>query len=302
MQLGMVGLGKMGANMTVRLSRGGHDVVVFDVDEDAIVQVSERAANASGASSLAELVSRLESPRTVWLMVPSGQVTDSTIEELAIHLEAGDTVIDGGNTRFTDSLNHAETLAARDIDFVDAGTSGGVWGLEEGYCLMVGAKEDVFARLEPIFKSLAPADGYARVGEPGAGHFTKMVHNGIEYALMQAYGEGFDILAGSEFDLKIDEIAEVWRRGSVIRSWLLDLAASALRKDPGLEQISGFVQDSGEGRWTVETAVSQATPAPTIAMALFARFASRQEDSFANRMIAALRHEFGGHSVEARRG
>jgi len=300
-QLGMVGLGKMGANMSVRLSRGGHDVLVFDVDKDAIAQVSQRAENASGASSLADLASKLESPRTVWIMVPSGDITDATIEELANHLEAGDTVIDGGNSRYTASLGHAETLAAKDIDFVDAGTSGGVWGLEEGYCLMVGAKDDVFARLEPIFKTLAPPDGYARVGEPGAGHFTKMVHNGIEYALMQAYGEGFDILAGSEFDLKIDEIAEVWRHGSVIRSWLLDLAASALSRDPGLEQISGFVQDSGEGRWTVETAVNQATPAPTIAMALFARFASRQEDSFSNRMIAALRHEFGGHSVEAHR-
>lgn len=302
MQLGMVGLGKMGANMTVRLSRGGHDVVVFDVDKDAIHQVSERADNASGASSLGDLVSKLEAPRAVWTMVPSGEITDATIAELANHLETGDTVIDGGNSRYTDSLGHAKTLAAKDIDFVDAGTSGGIWGLEEGYCLMVGAKDDVFARVEPIFKSLAPPDGYARVGDPGAGHFTKMVHNGVEYALMQAYGEGFDILAGSEFDLKIDEIAEVWRHGSVIRSWLLDLAASALRKDPGLEQISGFVQDSGEGRWTVETAVSQATPAPTIAMALFARFASRQEDSFSYRMIAALRHEFGGHSVEARRG
>jgi 6-phosphogluconate dehydrogenase len=300
-QLGMVGLGKMGANMTVRLSRGGHDIVVFDVDKNAIDRVTERATNASGATSLAKLASKLESPRTVWVMVPSGAITDSTIEELGNHLEAGDTIIDGGNSRYKDSLSHAETLALKSIDFVDAGTSGGVWGLEEGYCLMVGAKDDVFARLEPIFKTLAPPDGYARVGEPGSGHFTKMVHNGIEYALMQAYGEGFDILAGSEFDLKIDEIAEVWRHGSVVRSWLLDLAASALSKDPGLEQISGFVQDSGEGRWTVEAAVSQATPAPTIAMALFARFASRQEDSFANRMIAALRHEFGGHSVEAHR-
>jgi 6-phosphogluconate dehydrogenase len=299
-QLGMVGLGKMGANMTVRLSRGGHDVVVFDVDKDTISHVSELADNASGAASLGDLVGKLDPPRAVWTMVPSGVITDATIEELATHLEPGDAVIDGGNSHYTDSLAHAEALAKKNIDFVDAGTSGGVWGLEEGYCLMVGAKAGVFARLEPIFKTLAPDDGYARVGEPGAGHFTKMVHNGIEYALMQAYGEGFDILAGSEFDLKIDEIAEVWRHGSVVRSWLLDLAASALSKDPGLEQISGFVQDSGEGRWTVETAVNQATPAPTIAMALFARFASRQDDSFANRMIAALRHEFGGHPVEAR--
>jgi len=296
----MVGLGKMGANMTVRLSRGGHDLVVFDVDKDAITHVSELADNASGAASIADLAGKLEPPRAVWTMVPSGVITDATIEELATHLEPGDAVIDGGNSHYTDSLAHAEALAKKNIDFVDAGTSGGVWGLEEGYSLMIGAKADVFARLEPIFETLGPADGYARVGEPGAGHFTKMVHNGIEYALMQAYGEGFDILAGSEFDLKIDEIAEVWRHGSVIRSWLLDLAASALSKDPGLEQISGFVQDSGEGRWTVETAVNQGTPAPTIAMALFARFASRQDDSFANRMIAALRHEFGGHSVEAR--
>ena len=302
MQLGMVGLGRMGANMTVRLSRGGHEVVAFDVNADAVADVTGRAEHSTGASSLDELVSRLDEPRTVWLMVPAGDITDSTIAELAGYLDRGDVVIDGGNSRYTSSLEHARRLDGNGIEFVDAGTSGGVWGLEEGYCLMIGAKEEVFDRLEPIFATLAPEGGYARVGPPGAGHFTKMVHNGIEYALMQAYGEGFDILANSEFDLELDEVAEVWRHGSVIRSWLLDLVASALKKDPNLEKISGFVEDSGEGRWTVEAAISQATPAPTIALALFRRFASRQDNSFANRIIAALRHEFGGHAVKARDG
>ncbi|MGH2749398.1 MAG: phosphogluconate dehydrogenase (NAD(+)-dependent, decarboxylating) [Actinomycetota bacterium] len=300
MQLGMVGLGRMGANMTVRLSRGGHEVVAFDVDAGAISSVTQRAENSSGASSLGDLVSKLTTPRTVWIMVPAGEITDSTIAELSKLLEAGDALIDGGNSRYTDSLGHAAALKEKGIDFVDVGTSGGVWGLDEGYCLMVGADQAVFERLEPIFATLAPENGYARVGEPGAGHFTKMVHNGIEYALMQAYGEGFDILANSDLDLKVEQIAEVWRHGSVVRSWLLDLAASALRKDPGLEQISGFVEDSGEGRWTVEAAIDQRTPAPTIALALFSRFASRRDDTFTNRMIAALRHEFGGHAVQAR--
>ncbi len=297
----MVGLGKMGSNMTVRLSRGGHDVVAFDVDESVVTSVTEQADRSTGAHSLADLVEQLDAPRTVWIMVPAGEVTDSTIDELASHMEAGDVVVDGGNSRYTESVKHADALNHKGIDFVDAGTSGGVWGLAEGYCLMIGAERSVFERLEPIFATLAPPDGYALVGEPGAGHFTKMVHNGIEYALMQAYGEGFDILASSDFNLNIEEIAEVWRHGSVIRSWLLDLAASALQKDPGLEQVSSFVQDSGEGRWTVEAAINQATPAPTIALALFSRFASRQDDSFANRMIAALRGEFGGHAVQARK-
>jgi 6-phosphogluconate dehydrogenase len=299
-QLGMVGLGRMGANMTRRLCRGGHEVVVFDVNPEVAANLTELTKNATTADSLADLVVKLEPPRTVWVMVPAGEITDSTIEALGEYLAEGDTIIDGGNSRYTDSINHAEALKQEGISFVDAGTSGGIWGLEEGYCLTVGADEAVFDRLTPIFETLAPPDGFARVGEPGAGHFAKMVHNGIEYALMQAYGEGFDILANSELDLKVDEIAEVWRHGSVVRSWLLDLAASALQKDPGLEHVSGFVEDSGEGRWTVEAAIDQSTPAPAIALALFTRFASRRSDTFANRLIAALRHEFGGHAVKER--
>jgi len=296
----MVGLGKMGANMTLRLGRGGHRVVVFDVNPDAVSGITEITENATGTSSLEELVSKLEPPRAVWVMVPSGEITDSTIEALSEYLGEGDTIIDGGNSRYTDSIDHAAALKKEGIGFVDAGTSGGIWGLDEGFCLMIGAEPSEYERLEPVFATLAPADGYARVGPPGAGHFTKMVHNGVEYALMQAYGEGFDILANSDLDLNVDEIAEVWRHGSVVRSWLLDLAASALKKDPGLESISGFVEDTGEGRWVIETAMGQSTPAPAIATALFNRFASRREDTFANRMIAALRHEFGGHAVKPR--
>ncbi|MGH2775007.1 MAG: phosphogluconate dehydrogenase (NAD(+)-dependent, decarboxylating) [Actinomycetota bacterium] len=300
MQLGMVGLGKMGASMTLRLCRGGHHVVAFDVNPDAASDLTELTGNATKASSLADLVSKLESPRSVWVMVPSGEITESTIEALSEYLAEGDTIIDGGNSRYTDSMDHATALKKEGIGFVDAGTSGGIWGLEEGFCLMIGAEPRDFEALEPIFQTLAPEDGYARVGGPGAGHYTKMVHNGIEYALMQAYGEGFDILANSDLDLKVDEIAEVWRHGSVVRSWLLDLAASALKKDPGLEGVSGFVEDSGEGRWTIEAAIDQRTPAPAIAIALFNRFASRRDDTFTNRVIAALRHEFGGHAVQPR--
>jgi len=299
-QLGMVGLGKMGANMTLRLCRGDHQVVAFDVNPEALSGITELTDNATKASSLADLVSKLEPPRAVWIMVPSGEITESTIEALSEYLAEGDTVIDGGNSRYSDSIDHATALKKEGLNFVDVGTSGGIWGLDEGFCLMIGAEREDFQALEPLFQTLAPEDGYAHVGGPGAGHFTKMVHNGIEYALMQSYGEGFDILANSELDLKVDEIAEVWRHGSVVRSWLLDLAASALKKDPGLEGISGFVEDSGEGRWTIETAIDQRTPAPTIAVALFNRFASRRDDTFANRMIAALRHEFGGHAVQPR--
>ena len=300
MQLGMVGLGKMGASMTLRLCRGGHHVVAFDVNPDAASDLTDLTDNATRANTLADLVSNLEPPRAVWVMVPSGEITESTIEALSEYLAEGDTIIDGGNSRYSDSIDHATALKKEGLNFVDVGTSGGIWGLDEGFCLMIGAEREDFEALEPIFQTLAPEDGYAHVGGPGAGHFTKMVHNGIEYALMQSYGEGFDLLANCELDLKVDEIAEVWRHGSVVRSWLLDLAASALKKDPGLESISGFVEDSGEGRWTIEAAIDQRTPAPAIAVALFNRFASRRDDTFANRMIAALRHEFGGHAVQPR--
>lgn len=296
MQIGMVGLGRMGANMTLRLLRGGHEVVAFDVNQDAVAKSASEGATAAG--SLEELVDKLDPPRAVWVMVPAGPITAGTIESLGGLLSDGDAVIDGGNSRYTDSLAHADQLRARGISFVDAGTSGGVWGLEEGYCLMIGAEEETFARLEPAFATLAPENGYARVGEPGAGHFTKMVHNGIEYGLLQAYGEGFELLHRSDFDLDLGQIAQVWRHGSVVRSWLLDLLASALTKEPDLKSVTDYVEDSGEGRWTVETAIDNAVPAPTIALSLFARFASRQDESFSAKIIAALRREFGGHAVK----
>jgi 6-phosphogluconate dehydrogenase len=295
MQIGMVGLGRMGANMTRRLLRGGHEVVVYDVVAESVTQaVKDKAV---GAESLTDLVSMLDAPRAVWLMVPAGAVASQTIEELTELLDAGDTVIDGGNSRYTDSIARANALAAKEVTLLDVGTSGGIWGLEAGFCLMIGGDAGTFSRLEPIFRTLAPENGYAHVGGSGSGHLVKMVHNGIEYALMQAYGEGFALLEGSQFDLDLAQIAEVWRYGSVIRSWLLDLAARALEGDPELATVSDYVEDSGEGRWTLQTAIDNGIPAPAIALALFNRFASRQDESFANKLIAALRREFGGHSV-----
>jgi 6-phosphogluconate dehydrogenase len=291
----MVGLGRMGANMTVRLLEGGHDVVAFDVRPEVTEEVSGRGATA--AASLSDLVGRLDAPRAVWLMVPAGDVTSRTVAELSDLLARGDTIIDGGNSNYADTLERARTLGELGINLVDAGTSGGIWGLSEGYCLMIGADEEPFARLESVFATLAPAGGYARVGRPGSGHFVKMVHNGIEYALMQSYGEGFEILETSDFDLDLVSIAELWRHGSVVRSWLLDLTASALASDPRLEQVSDYVEDSGEGRWTVQDAIDRAVPAPAIALALFARFRSRQDQSFSGRLLAALREEFGGHAT-----
>jgi 6-phosphogluconate dehydrogenase len=291
----MVGLGRMGGNMTRRLLRGGHEVVAYARQETSIRAVVQEGA--VGAGSLGDLVEKLEPPRAVWLMVPAGDVTEGVIGELADLLAAGDTIIDGGNSRYRDSIARSQSLRGRDISFIDSGTSGGIWGLEEGYCLMIGAEQSDFTRLEPVFETLAPQDGYAHVGPPGAGHFVKMVHNGVEYALMEAYGEGFEILKSSDFDIDLAQVAEVWRRGSVVRSWLLDLAASALNKDPDLGSIAGYVEDSGEGRWTLETAIDNAVPAPAIALALFRRFASRQDESFSNKMLAALRREFGGHAV-----
>jgi 6-phosphogluconate dehydrogenase len=295
MQIGMVGLGRMGGNMTRRLLREGHQVVGYAHDPESVRAVESEGA--SGAGSLEELVTKLEEPRSVWLMIPAGDPTEETIARLLELLEPGDVVVDGGNSKYTDSVRRAKELSSRGVSFVDAGTSGGIWGLENGYCLMIGAERDAFDRLEPIFSALAPNGGYAHVGPPGAGHFTKMVHNGVEYALMQAYGEGFEILRAGEFDLDLAQIAEVWRHGSVVRSWLLDLAATALGRDPDLEDVSGFVEDSGEGRWTVQHAIDNAVPAPTITLSLFRRFASRQDESFSNKMLAALRQEFGGHAV-----
>ena len=296
MQLGMVGLGKMGTGMARRLLRGEHEVVAFDVNPQAVESLA--ADGATGATSLADLVERLTPPRAVWLMVPAGDVTKETIERLITLLESGDALVDGGNSRYTDSVAHAAALSERGIFFLDAGTSGGVWGLEEGFCLMVGAEEKSFARLEPAFATLAPENGYARVGRPGAGHFVKMIHNGIEYGVMQAYAEGFEMLERGEFETDLAQVSELWRHGSVVRSWLLDLTAAALARDPGLDGVAPYVADSGEGRWTVETAVELGVPTPAIASALFARFASRDDDSFSLKLLAAMRQSFGGHTVK----
>ncbi len=291
----MVGLGRMGSNMTLRLLRGGHEVVVYDVDAEA-VQASA-AEGATAADSLTDLVSQLEPPRAVWVMVPAGAITEKAVADVADLLRAGDTIIDGGNSRYTDTVERASKLFKKGISLVDCGTSGGIWGLDEGFCLMIGSDVEEFERLEPIFRTLAPDDGYARVGPPGAGHFVKMVHNGIEYSLMQGYAEGFELMRASEFDLDLTQISEVWRHGSVVRSWLLDLLASALTEDPGLTRLSDYVEDSGEGRWTLEEAIAHAVPMPGLAAALFTRFASRQDESFAGKVLAALRKEFGGHAV-----
>ena len=287
MQLGMVGLGRMGANMSERLRRGRHEVIGYDRDP----AVSE-------VGSLSELVDKLAAPRVAWVMVPAGDPTEQTIQELAGLLQPGDLIVDGGNSNFRDSMRRGAELEQRELLFMDAGTSGGIWGLEVGYCLMVGGSDAAFRRVEPALKTLAPADGYAHVGPAGAGHFTKMVHNGIEYAMLQAYAEGFEILKASQFDLDLHQTASLWNHGSVVRSWLLELAERAFARDPELSEIRGYVEDSGEGRWTVFEAINQDVPAPAIAASLFARFASRQEDAFAMKVIAALRNEFGGHAVE----
>jgi 6-phosphogluconate dehydrogenase len=285
----------MGANMATRLIRGGHEVVAFDVDREAVNKAAE--AGAIPADSLEDAVSKLDPPRIVWLMVPAGDITTDTIEQIGNLLGDGDAVIDGGNSRYTDSIARAEALESKGVSFLDAGTSGGIWGLEAGFCLMVGGDRDAFEMAEPIFETLAPENGYAHVGPSGAGHFTKMVHNGIEYALMQAYGEGFELLHESDFDLDTSQIAELWRHGSVVRSWLLDLAAKAFESDHDLEEVAPYIDDSGEGRWTLNYAIEHAVPVPTIATALFARFASRQDASFSGKVIAALRKEFGGHAT-----
>lgn len=298
MQIAMVGLGKMGANMAERLLRGGHDVVAYDLNEAAI-QAAE-AKGAVGVRTLDEVAASLSSPRVVWVMVPSGAATEATVEALAARLAPGDVIIDGGNSNYKDSMRRAATLAERGVDFVDVGTSGGIWGLQEGYSLMIGGEEAVVERLRPVFATLAPAPdrGWGRVGPAGAGHFTKMIHNGIEYGLMQAYAEGFAILrAKRDFDLSLHQIAEIWRYGSVVRSWLLDLTADALAGDEELLAIKAWVPDSGEGRWTVFEAVDLDVAAPVITMALQRRLRSREEAPFADKLLAAMRNQFGGHAV-----
>ena len=283
--------------MVRRLLRGGHGVVVFDVDPDAAAALQREGAVA--APSVEALVAGLDAPRVVWVMVPAGPVTDATIGEAARWMEEGDVVVDGGNSRYSETVALHASLGKRGIELVDAGTSGGVWGLEKGYALMVGAEPDAFALIESVLRTLAPEGGYAHVGPPGAGHFAKMVHNGIEYALMQGYAEGFELLRASDFDFDIARVAELWRHGSVVRSWLLDLAATALAKDPDLARVTGWVEDSGEGRWALEEGIRTAVPLPGLAAALFARFASREPDAFAGKVLAALRQEFGGHPVRS---
>jgi 6-phosphogluconate dehydrogenase len=297
MRLAMIGLGRMGANMTERLRRGGHEVVVFDLDP----AVTERVAQSTGATpaaSLEEVARQLASPRVVWMMVPAGAPTEETLHALVPQLDPGDIVIDGGNSNFHDTVRRAAELGERGIAYIDAGTSGGVWGLEVGYCLMVGGPDEAVGHCEPIFRTLAPPDGYAHVGPSGAGHYTKMIHNGIEYALLQAYAEGFELLKAGPFDLDLQQIAALWNHGSVVRSWLLELLERAYAAEgQDLERIRGWVADSGEGRWTVQTAIDLDVPAPVITLSLMARFRSRQDESYAAQVIAALRNQFGGHAV-----
>jgi 6-phosphogluconate dehydrogenase len=320
MRLGMVGLGKMGANMTRRLMRGGHEVVVTDLSADNVSKIAGEGAVAS--ASLDDFVSKLGKPRIAWLMVPAGAPTEQTVQALAQRMQAGDILIDGGNSYFKDDVRRAGELKKKGLHYVDVGTSGGVWGLERGYCMMIGGPKEVVQQLDPIFKTLAPGrgdiprtpgrekmpgtaeDGYIHSGPSGAGHFVKMVHNGIEYGLMQAYAEGFDIFRNAtskevpeelRYDLNLADIAEVWRRGSVVSSWLLDLTAIALAENPTLSEYTGFVQDSGEGRWTIQAAIDEAVPVDVLSAALYTRFRSRQEHTFAEKMLSAMRQKFGGH-------
>jgi len=299
MELGMVGLGRMGANMAERLLRGGHRVVGFDPNAQARASLEAKGAASSG--SLEELVAKLSVPRTLWLMVPAGAITDQTIEKLLPLLAPGDAIVDGGNSNYKDTQRRAAQAAARKIDYVDSGTSGGIWGLAEGYSLMIGGDKAAVERLTPIFQTLAPAkdSGWGHVGPVGSGHYTKMIHNGIEYGLMQAYAEGFAILQHkTEFALDLHQVAEIWRNGSVVRSWLLDLTADALAKNPQMSGIAPHVDDSGEGRWTVAEAIDLNVPAPVITASLLERLRSRDDDSYADKLLAALRNEFGGHAIK----
>jgi 6-phosphogluconate dehydrogenase len=299
MELGMIGLGRMGANMAQRLLRGGHRVVGFDPSEAARKALDD--AGGESAVSLEALVAKLDAPRAVWTMVPAGEITDNTVTALLALLSAGDCIIDGGNSNYKDTLRRAQACAAKKIDYVDSGTSGGIWGLDNGYSLMVGGDATVVERLRPIFETLAPAadQGWGRVGPTGSGHFTKMIHNGIEYGMMQAYAEGFSILQHKkEFALDLHQVAEIWRQGSVVRSWLLDLTSDALGKNPTMAGIAPFVVDSGEGRWTVAEAIDLDVPAPIITQSLIERLRSRDADSFADKLLAAMRNEFGGHAIK----
>ncbi len=296
MKLGLIGLGKMGANMTERLLNDKHEVVVYDLNQDSVKNSESKGAK--GSISIEDLVSNFEKPRVVWIMVPSGNPVQQTIETLKNLLEKNDIVIDGGNSYYKDSVARGKLLAERGINFLDAGVSGGIWGLKEGYCTMVGGEEKIFKYCEPIFKTLAPPNGYKYIGKSGAGHFVKMVHNGIEYGLMQAYAEGFEIMHASDYNVDLSGVANLWGKGSVVRSWLLELLADALKDDKNLSGIKGWVEDSGEGRWAVAEAIEKNIPAPVITQSLFMRLRSRQDESYGAKILAALRNEFGGHAVK----
>jgi 6-phosphogluconate dehydrogenase len=296
MRIGFVGLGRMGGNMVRRLVRDGHEVVAYNRTPEKTREIMGEGAE--GAFSLAELVGALPAPRAVWVMVPAGDATEAMIAELMQLLAPGDTIIDGGNTNFHDDVRRHAMVAGKGLKYVDAGTSGGVWGLQVGYCMMVGGDREAVEPLEPVFRTLAPPDGYAHVGGPGAGHYVKMVHNGIEYGLMQAYAEGFEIMHASDYDLDLAKISGIWRYGSVVRSWLLDLLHDAVSKNPEFNGIRDWVADSGEGRWTVQEAIDHDVPAPVITLSLQARFRSRQDESYGAKVLAALRNEFGGHAVK----
>jgi len=296
MQLGLIGLGRMGSGMTLRLLQGGHQVIVYDRVPEAGAALAGKGATASG--SLEDLGQKLKAPRAVWLMIPAGPPVDDAIQRLSGTLSPGDIIIDGGNSNYKDSIRRAEELRSQQIEFLDVGVSGGIWGLKVGFNLMAGGNQAVFKQVEPIFQTLAPPDGYAYVGPSGAGHYSKMVHNGIEYAMLQSYAEGFEILKAAPFGFDLLQLARLWNHGSVIRSWLLELAQDAFTRDPDLSHIRGYVDDSGEGRWTLQEAIDHAVPAPALAMSLFMRFRSRQDDSFSDKVIAALRNEFGGHPVK----
>jgi 6-phosphogluconate dehydrogenase len=296
MQLGLIGLGRMGSGMTLRLLQGGHQVMVYDRVPEAGTALAGKGATVAG--SLENLGQKLKAPRIVWLMIPAGPPVDDTIQHLSGTLSPGDIIIDGGNSNYKDSIRRAEALRSQQMEFLDVGVSGGIWGLKVGFNLMIGGNQAVFKQAEPIFKTLAPPDGYAYVGPSGAGHYSKMVHNGIEYSMLQSYAEGFEILKAAPFGFDLEQLATLWNHGSVIRSWLLELAQAAFEQDPGLSRIRGYVDDSGEGRWTLQEAIDHAVPAPALAMSLFMRFRSRQDDSFSDKVIAALRNEFGGHPVK----
>ncbi len=301
MELGLYGLGRMGGNMVVRLARGGHHVVAANRSPGPVREAE--AQGAIPAYTVEEMVGKLQqTPKIVWLMVPSGQVTDDTLKHVMSLLKAGDIIIDGGNSNFKDTMRRAKDVTAAGMHYMDCGTSGGIWGLKVGYSLMIGGERETFQHCEPIFKTLAPENGYAYLGSSGAGHFVKMVHNGIEYGMLQAYGEGFEIIEKSEFHPDLREVTRVWQNGSVVRSWLLDLAALAFAEDPELKNIAGYVEDSGEGRWTVQAAIDENVPAPVITLSLMQRFISRQQESFSAKVIAALRNQFGGHAVRLESG